>query len=110
LTTQIVAAILIWMGTGGELKHTDDLSALMSFPAAAHHPASISAAGKVTVAGDDDCAACRWAVTSSDMLVAPPIVAAVSVMHVELPQALPASVRTAPILHANFRAPPTSIV
>jgi hypothetical protein len=110
LATGIVATILLWLSTGGVLKHTDDLSAFRMFPGSAAQSTVIQHGVAVTPAGDDDCAACRWAVTSSTLVIVPVFVTASATMHLECPQALPAPVRTAPILHAHFRAPPAAIV
>jgi hypothetical protein len=101
-----VAAVFIWLSTGGVLKHSDDLSALMTFPASAHQSPVLHSGNAVQSSDDDDCAACRWALTSSDMLVAPPIRPAMPYFRLALQQTLPASAHTAPILHANLRAPP----
>jgi len=106
LTTQIVSLILVWLGTGGVLKHTDDLSAFRSFPFAAHRAASVERGVVLAPAGDDDCAACRWATTSSDMLVAPPFRTTQSLSFFAESQPLPVSASTSQILHAYLRAPP----
>ena len=98
---------MLWLGTGGVLKHTDDLSAFMSF-VRSHGEIVATHTGVVDVQ-PDDCAACQWSQTPNGVSPSIPVIAAVATWRIDISPRLPDSVRTSPVPHAQLRAPPTSV-
>ena len=100
-SARVAVAVLLWLGTGGVLKHTDDLSAFVSFPMSSHQAPAIHQGVAAAPAGDDDCAACRWEATTSTIAVLLPIIPAADTTHIDRPVAIAAFVRNRPNLHAH---------
>jgi hypothetical protein len=99
----VVGFIYLWMSTGVQLHHTDDLTALQTFSS------SHTSIGHQTAPQDDDaCLACLWSDTMQTVADADPPRPDVPSIRVARSDLLPSALHLSAFAYTQLRAPPFS--